>query len=278
MTAGVDYYKILGVSEQADEETIKHAYRKLALKYHPDRNPADPRAEERFKEISEAYGVLIDPIKRAQYDRVRSTRPFEGFHATRGAQGFGYNTEDIYRDIFNNPQFSDVFSELAREFRARGFRFDERFVRQVFFGGKGFGLGTIIFGAPFGYTSRRGQAWPSEETFSRSRRAVSKTRPQPFSLKKLARKALAYVSHKINPSLAHETQSPDIHLTLPLSPDVVKYGKKVDIKFKRDNQIEHLRVTIPKGITSGKKLRLAGKGHSGPHGRGDLYLTVQINP
>ncbi len=278
MTAGADYYKVLGVSEQADENAIKHAYRKLALKYHPDRNPGDPRAEERFKEISEAYGVLIDPVKRAQYNRLRDTRSFQGFHTSAGPQGFGYKTEDIYRDIFNNPQFNDVFSELAREFRAHGFRFDERFVRQVFFGGRGFSLGTIIFGAPFGHTLRRGRAWPSSDQVRPSSRTVSRVHRTPFSLKNLAKRAIAFVNQKISPRMEQGySDSPDIHLILPVTIDAVRYGKKVDIKFKRDNRMEHLRVTIPKGITPGKKLRLAGQGNTGAHGRGDLYLTLQIN-
>ncbi len=279
MSGNTDYYKILGVSENADEETIKRAYRKLALKYHPDRNPGDPRAEERFKEISEAYGVLIDPIKRAQYNRMRTAGAFTGAQYGTRQQGFGYRTEDIYRDIFNNPRFYDVFSELAREFSAKGFRFDERFIRQVFFGGKGFMFGSFIFGTPFGSTVRKGKAWPEFDQFKSTQRAVSRTRPsKPLSLKKLAHKALNFVNRKLS-GLSHgETGSPDIHLKLPLTPEAVKAGQKVDIKYRRGNTIEHLRVTIPEGIRNGKKLRIAGMGNMGRNGRGDLYLTVQIAP
>ena len=67
-----DYYKILGVERKANEEDIRKAYRKLAMQYHPDRNPDDKQAEERFKEINEAYQVLSDPKKRAHYDRLGS--------------------------------------------------------------------------------------------------------------------------------------------------------------------------------------------------------------
>lgn len=66
-----DFYKVLGVSKDADQAAIKKAYRKLARKYHPDQNPGDKKAEERFKEIGEAYGVLSDPKQRSQYDALR---------------------------------------------------------------------------------------------------------------------------------------------------------------------------------------------------------------
>lgn len=279
MNEATDYYKILSVSEKADAETIKRAYRKLALKFHPDHNPNDPRAEERFKEISEAYGVLIDPIKRAQYNRIRNTRQFHSYHTSTQQSGFGYRTEDIYRDIFNNPRFNDVFSELAKEFRTRGFRFDEGFIRQVFFGGKGIFFGGLFFGFPFGQTLRRGKAWPSSSQFKPSSKVVSKTQQTPFSLKKITHKALNFLNRKISPGLPlSPSTSPDIHLNLPITPEVVKHGKKIDIKFKRNNKMEHLRVTIPPGIIPGKKLRITGKGNNGRNSKGDLYLTIQINP
>jgi molecular chaperone DnaJ len=77
-----DYYVILGVSRSASQEEIKKAYRQQALKYHPDKNPGDPEAEERFKEAAEAYEVLSDPEKRDRYDRF-------GHAGVGGASGFG---------------------------------------------------------------------------------------------------------------------------------------------------------------------------------------------
>ena len=136
-----DYYQLLGVSSDAPEEEIKKAYRKLALATHPDRNRQDPLAEERFKEINEAYGVLSDPGKRAQYDDHRRLGySGSGSGADYAGPGFGYSQEEILRDFFRSRQSHDVFSELHKEFQRSGFRFDESFINNLFFGGQ-----TIFF-------------------------------------------------------------------------------------------------------------------------------------
>ncbi len=94
-----DYYSILGVSPDASLEEIKRVYRKLVLKYHPDRNPGDREAEEKFKEINEAYDVLSDPEKRAQYDRMRE---MGAFGARAYSDGFGFDSfSDFFKDIFD---------------------------------------------------------------------------------------------------------------------------------------------------------------------------------
>ncbi|RME69448.1 MAG: molecular chaperone DnaJ [Nitrospirae bacterium] len=96
-----DYYKILGVSRNATQEEIKKAFRRLALKYHPDRNQGDKEAEEKFKEINEAYAVLGDPEKRAQYDRF-GTADISGFETGFGfgSTTFGEFFEDLFEDFF----------------------------------------------------------------------------------------------------------------------------------------------------------------------------------
>src|SRR2546426_6715047 len=93
-----DYYKVLGIAQNAPKEEIKRAYRKLAVKFHPDKNPGDPHAEEKFKELGEAYDVLIDADKRAAYDRFGHAAFAQG-----GAGGFGggfHDPFDIFREVF----------------------------------------------------------------------------------------------------------------------------------------------------------------------------------
>ncbi len=96
-----DYYEVLGVDKNADDDTLKKAYRKLAKKYHPDMNPGDAEAEKKFKEASEAYAVLSDPEKRRQYDQF-GTAAFDG---TNGAGGFDFND-------FNFGDMGDIFGDI----------------------------------------------------------------------------------------------------------------------------------------------------------------------
>ena len=104
-----DYYEVLGVSKDADDATIKKAYRALAKKYHPDMNPGDEEAEKKFKEASEAYAVLSDPDKRRQYDQFGHSA-FEG--GAGGAGGFDFNSAD-FSDIFGDI-FGDLFGGGSR--------------------------------------------------------------------------------------------------------------------------------------------------------------------
>jgi molecular chaperone DnaJ len=97
-----DYYEVLGVGRAATDEEIKRAYRKLAVKFHPDKNPDDPHAEEKFKELGEAYDVLMDPDKRAAYDR------FGHAAFAQGGAGFGGGFHDpfeIFREVFGGGTF-----------------------------------------------------------------------------------------------------------------------------------------------------------------------------
>ena len=106
--ASKDYYDVLGVARDADDAALKRAYRNLARTYHPDRNPGDKKSEERFKEISEAYGILSDPDKRAQYDRFGTVAGAGGV----GDAGFGTIFEDLFEGFFGG-------GERGRRTRAR---------------------------------------------------------------------------------------------------------------------------------------------------------------
>ncbi len=196
-----DYYATLGVAKDAEADVIKKAYRKLALKHHPDKNPGDKKAEEKFKEITEAYAVLSDAEKRRQYDQFGES----GFHQR-------YSQEDIYRN-FNG---ADVFREF-------GFDSDEIFAR--------------IFGGMGGRSSFFGG------------------RPQPV-------KGQDYI----------------MHLSIPFR--LAMEGGKQRVDYRGDQGLENLQVTIPAGIESGQKLRIAGKGGPSPTGGppGDLFLEVNVAP
>ena len=100
-----DYYEVLGVSKNASESDIKNAYRKLAIKYHPDKNPGNKDAEEKFKEISEAYAVLHDPQKRQQYDQFG----FEGPSGFGGFNASSFDMDDLFRQVFGDSGFENIF-------------------------------------------------------------------------------------------------------------------------------------------------------------------------
>ena len=100
-----DYYEVLDVNRDADDDEIKKAYRKLAIQFHPDKNPDDKEAEDKFKEATEAYEVLRDSEKRQQYDRFGHAG-LEGMGSDFG--GFGVNLDDIFSDVFG-----DIFGGLG---------------------------------------------------------------------------------------------------------------------------------------------------------------------
>ena len=199
-----DYYKTLGVPREATAGQIKKAFRDLAKKHHPDVNEGNPAAEEKFKEINEAYAVLSDKEKRQQYD-------------TFGAEGFSrrFSQEDIFRGFDFNSVFSDIF------------------------GAGGGGFGDDILSSLFGGGRRRSRGGPRTH----------------FA----------------------QGQNYEAEITLPLDFAHAGGKRRVSLQTAQGRPLD-IEVAIPKGIRSGKKLRVAGKGGPGANGAppGDLYLKVVV--
>jgi len=108
--ATTDYYQVLGVSRDASDSDIKKAYRKLAIQYHPDKNPGDSEAEEKFKEISAAFDILKDPEKRAKYDQFGHDA-FRGGYSSSGVDPF-----DLFKDVFGGGGNSGGFGSIFEDF------------------------------------------------------------------------------------------------------------------------------------------------------------------
>src|ERR1700729_1499467 len=109
-----DYYEILEVTREETADGIKKSYRRLAVKYHPDKNPGDKAAEEKFKELSEAYEALSDPQKRAAYDQYGHAAFDPRMRGGRGGGGGFHDASDIFREVFGSGIFEDLFGGGGR--------------------------------------------------------------------------------------------------------------------------------------------------------------------
>jgi len=263
-----DYYQTLGVSEDASQEDIKRAFRKLAFKYHPDTNPGnEEQAAERFKEINEAYGVLGDESKKRQYDFARRWQ-FAGVGYDTGYKGFQYSQQDIFRDVFSNQA---MFDELSRMFSQAGLRFDPDFLNRVFFEGRGFMF--QFFATPGGVGQRTyQQGYPYTKVSTYKPGLVERL----FS--KVAVKVGKYALRKL---FGFEYESPlkqelDQHIELEIPLAEAACGGERQVTYERGGRMKKLMVKIPPGVKPGTKIRLKGMGVKQGRKSGDLYLHIKV--
>jgi DnaJ-class molecular chaperone len=256
----LDYYATLGVPATATEEEIRRTCRRLALQWHPDRNPGNPHASERFAEISEAYAVLIDPAKRGAYDRARSSGTTRDFHASR---------EDVFRDLFNDPRASAIFEELARELARAGLRVDRQDFERTLFGGRVVVTGGVFVITPF---------TPLRLLWTVGRAALRATAPQPALPGPpglLSR--LAGLGRRLLGGAPGEAVGRDVTFPLRLSASEAAHGGPRRVTLRRADGDDEVLVTIPPGVRGGTRLRLRGKGRRlDGGGRGDAYLVVEV--
>lgn len=270
-----DYYQTLGLTKGASPDEIKRAFRKLAVKYHPDKNPGNKEAEEKFKEINEAYAVLSDPEKKAQYDRFGSA----GFHQR-------YSQEDIFRGF----DVGDLFKDL-------GFGTEDIFSR--IFGGGFQGRGGFGFGG-----RRRGEDFSMELTIS-FREAFSGAEKRVAYLRGGKREELAVkIPAGVESGARLRIQGKggegvgggpagDLYLNIQVGGDPLFVREGDDIVLERQIRFTEAalgtalevptmdgtkRLKVPAGIQPGTKIRLKGLGfpHMGKSGRGDFYVRVGI--
>lgn len=251
-----DYYEILGVSRDASESDIKKAYRSLALKYHPDRNPGDKEAEAKFKEISEAYEVLSDPEKRARYDRFGHTMGESPFSGAEGFGGFGFGTT-----------FSDVFNDIFTEFFSAG---QERRGRRVEPGED------LLYNLNISFIEA---AKGVEKEISIRRKILCRTcdgdGAKPGSKPIICgtcggRGSVRYQQGFFNiAKTCHSCKG-----TGRIIKDYCSTCNGQGFEFEQKN----IKVTIPAGVEDGMRLRLRGEGNEGEKGaqKGDLYIQVNV--
>lgn len=249
-----DYYEVLGLAKGCSDDEIKSAYRKMAFKYHPDRNPDDPEAEERFKEAAEAYEVLRDADKRERYDRFGH----EGMNGN-GFSGFS-NTEDIF------GAFSDIFSDVFGFSTSRG-------------GGQRPMAGADLrynLTIPFREAAKGTEVditIPVEDTCPDCDGSGAKPGTQPEVCPQCG-----------GSGTVHQTQGFfRIAVTCPHCRGRGQFISEPCANcqgFGRVATDKDLKVRIPAGVDNNSRLRLRGEGEAGVNGGppGDLYVVIQVEP
>jgi DnaJ-class molecular chaperone len=273
-----DYYNVLGVSEDASDDEIRKAFRKLAFQYHPDKNIGHEKAaEEKFKDINEAYGVLSDKTKRQQYDMARKD-VFAGAGYGSGSQGFRYSQDDIFRDTFTNQT---TMEDLARMFAQSGLRFDPEFLNRVFFNANNVVFRVYNFGGAGQRSYVYSNAYDNERSSQINQNHVTTAGKKPNFLERLAAKiTMKMTSFALKKIFGIQNPAPqadlDQHQYLDLSAAEARSGGEKAFSYQNGKKTKKLMVKIPAGIQSGTRIRLKGMGHKNSKETGDLYLNVRI--
>ena len=261
-----DYYEVLGVSKDADDAALKKAYRVLAKKYHPDANPGNAEAEAKFKEASEAYGILSDPEKRKMYDQFGHAA-FEQGGGAGGAGGFGGfdfggDMGDIFGDIFGDLFGGGrSYSRSANNGPMRGAN-----VRA--------GVRVTFEEAIFGCTKELELTLKEECTTCHGSGAKPGTSPVTCT-KCNGKGKIVYTQQSFFGQVQNVQTCPDCRGTGKVVKEKCSdcYGTGYISKKKT------IQVTIPAGIDNGQSIRIAGKGEPGVNGgeRGDLLVEVTVS-
>lgn len=257
-----DYYELLEVSRDADGETIKKSYRRLAMKYHPDRNPGDKEAETKFKEINEAYDVLKDSQKRAAYDRY-GHQAFAGGAGGNPFNGFEFN--------FGSGGFSDIFADVFSEFMGGGRRGGQRSYAQR------------------GEDVRYNLSISLEEAFSGVEKEI--TIPSTETCEACHGHGTkdgseAPICDKCGGSGRIHQQQGGFFIVETTCPKCKGSGRLVKEACKKCggsgvvNKDKTLKIKIPAGIEDDTRMRIPGAGEAGSRGgeNGDLYVFITVKP
>jgi curved DNA-binding protein len=279
-----DYYKILGLEKQASAEDIKKAYRKLAKKYHPDKNPNDKTAEEKFKELSEAYEVLKDPEKRKKYDKLGANwkqyqnagGPNAGFNQSR--QGENYQFSGNFNDLFGNVGgFSDFFESFfgsgGRPGGASGFAnipqkgndYEASLIISLEEAHKGVEKQFVVNGKTL-----KVKITPGVEEGKKLR-----LKNQGGEGKANGEKGDLYLNIQIARHAYFERKENDLYYDLNIDLYTAVLGGKKEVTTLDGKRIN---IIIPKETESGKTLKVKGMGmnKSGRTDRGDLFVRINV--
>ncbi len=289
-----DLYSILGVARDADEGTIRKAYRQLARRHHPDVNPGDAQAEDRFKDISRAYDVLSDPEKRRNYDEFGEVSLQGGFDADKARQareafasrfgrggpqdfrgfegdgseraGFG-GLDDLFTDLFARRGWGDARREQ------RGTDLEAELELDFVDAARG-GEHRISIARPQPDGTLRQETVTVRIPAGVSDGGRIRLRGKGAAGRRGAPAGDLYARIRVRPHRFFRREGRDLHLDLPVTVAEATLGAKVEVPTLEGR----VTLTIPPGTDSGAKLRLRGKGVHNPSGgpAGDLYVVVQI--